>query len=218
MPRWVINISICVYMLALASGVGSYLLKFGQAYHPVQYYFTWDMFCGWSSWETRYHVLGEGDSGTYYQLSPGPWGEFAPFGDLTRNHYDPLGNALPRMALNVLRQTEHEPIRRIVVVEEMWAKKYNLPDRLWNERFTEPKAPHSYFWVKAAFGPEGELLERRGEWLSHLYGQSVMDNPRLVADSKRGQPFYALDNAPLQASAWPGSRPDLGFAATRTKP
>lgn len=45
-----------------------------------------------------------------------------PYGDLDRLHYDVLGNSHRKMALNALKRTDHEPIHRIVIIEEVWPK------------------------------------------------------------------------------------------------
>lgn len=202
MRRVLANTVIVTYLGMLALGVACYTLKFGSGVHPAMYYFTWDMFCGWSAHETRYHVLGEGVSGNYYLLTPGPdvATSFKPFGDLSRNHYDALGNSIFKMANSTLRRTEHEPMRRLVFVEEVWPKKYNMADTLWSQRFPEPRQPVSYFWRRAVWSPEGEVLEANGEFVQHLTSRSIFDNPRLLADTRRGQPFLAINTT--GPSAW----------------
>jgi hypothetical protein len=156
------------------------------------YYLVWDMFCGWQAYESRYHIVGEGDSGTLYELAPGPWGAFCPFGDLPRNHYDSFGHSFHRMAMNTLKHTDHEPMRRIIVVEECWPKKYNLPDHLWALRMDEPKDPQSYFWLRAAFTPDGEVMHLAPDYIQWAQSLTVVNNPRLLDDVKRGRPFYAI--------------------------
>src|SRR5436305_14496207 len=118
MKRWLSHLTIGAYLTALSLGIVCHTLNFGNAAHPFMYYFVWDMFCGWSSHEIRYHVVGVGDSGTVYELAPGPWVRFMPYGDLDRMHYDVLGNSHHKMALNALKRTDHEPIHRIVMLEE----------------------------------------------------------------------------------------------------
>jgi hypothetical protein len=157
------------------------------------YFFVWDMFCGWAAFETRYHIVGEGESGTYYWLTPCPWGDFRPYGDLSRTHYDYYGNGLVRMGMNTLRHTTHEPIVRMFSIEEAWPKKYNLPDHLWEIRFSEPKDPISYFWVRGIYSTDGEQLDRRPDYLAQLFIDAVYSNPRLQADSHRGRPMFAVN-------------------------
>ncbi len=190
MRRWISHLLIAGYLGSLAMGVGFQALKFTAGASPFMYFFTWDMFCGWSAFEARYHLIAEGESGTYYWLSPGPWGEFQPYGDLTRNHYDYYGNGLIRMAMNTVRHTDHEPLQRILFVEECWPKKYNLPDHLWAMRFSEPKEPMSYFWLRDVYSADGKLLDQKIDFLKQLYADSIYKNPRLQADATRGRPMF----------------------------
>ena len=84
MKRWLTHLLISGYLLALFGGIASHTLNLGAVSHPGMYFFVWDMFCGWSSYADRIQVVGEGESGTYYQLAPGPWGEFKPYGKIGR--------------------------------------------------------------------------------------------------------------------------------------
>jgi len=192
MQRWLSTLFIGGYLAAMGAGILGHTLKVGTTSHPTFYFFVWDMFCGWSSHEIRYHLIAEGESGQYYDAAPGPWGGFKPFSDLPRHHYDALGNSLYRMADNTLRHTDHEPIRRILVIEETWNKKYNLPDALWRMRFDEPKVPHSYFWHSAEYSPDGQLTIGNGNFLTHEAQRMISDNPRLIADSQRRRPILAI--------------------------
>ena len=195
MKRWLAKISIACYLSALLAGVACHAMNFGLSFHPITYYFVWDMFCGWSAHEFGYHLIGEGESGAHYHLSPAPWNTFAPYGDLERGQYDTIGHAHAKIALNTLNHTDHEPITRMFLVEEMWPKKYNLPDHLWALRFDEPKDPHSYFWLKAIMSGDGTLLQNNFDLVSHLTQLAVADNPRLKADSLRGKPFITISES-----------------------
>jgi hypothetical protein len=195
MKHWFSNLFIGLYLSALTAGIVIHSLNFGNASHPMMYYFVWDMFCGWSSHEIRYHVIGEGESGTYYELAPGPWTRFTPFGDLDRVHYDVLGNSHRRMAMNALKRTDHEPINRIVMLEEVWHKKYNLSDRTWTMRFDEPKVPMSYFWQRAEMRDDGYIISVVPDYLNYLTQKSIAQNPRLVQEVHMGQEFYMLNPA-----------------------
>jgi hypothetical protein len=157
------------------------------------YFVVWDMFSGWNNYELRFHVIGEGLSGTYYQLDPPPWGEIRPFGYIGRRHYDVTGTYCGKFAQNTLKRTEHEPIARVFVVEENWAKKYNLPDRIWNARFSEPKDVKKYYNVRWVFDGDGAPLHSQPAWLSTQVARSMADNPRLQKEAAKGQPVYAHD-------------------------
>jgi hypothetical protein len=191
MKRWLTHSGVVVYLSALSWGIVSHAVDYGNTSHPVMYYLVWDMFCGWTGYSGRIQIVGEGESGKYYELAPGPWGEFTPFGSIGRRHYDVMGVRGAKFAHNTLKHTRHEPITRIFVIEESWAKKYNLPDHLWNERFDEPKDPYRYYNVMHAFSIDGDLLESNGNWLSRQYALSVTNNPRLAQDVRKGKPIYA---------------------------
>lgn len=193
MKRWLAKITIASYLTALAMGIVCHAMNFGLSSHPAVYYFVWDMFCGWSAHEVRYHLIGEGESGNFYRLSPPPWNTFKPYGDLERHQYDVLGNAHSRIAVNTLKHTDHEPITRFFLVEESWPKKYNLPDNLWAARFDEPKDVHSYFWLRTTYDSDGMVLQLNQDYVSHLQAIAITNNPRLKNDSLLGRPFYAVD-------------------------
>ena len=193
MKRSLTTLFITVYLTALLGGLASHMLGVRQHSHPVMYFFVWDMYSGWCAFETRQHVLAEGDSGTYYEVLPAPWGAFRPFGTVDRQHYDVKMNFVPRMAAMVLRHTEHEPIRRIVIVEEAWSKKYNLPDDLWEQRYGKSRAPISYFHIRAVADADGTIAELTQQWPILLANRCVLDNPRLMSDVSRGHTFIAFD-------------------------
>lgn len=209
--RWLSGTFIACYLTALAWGIVAHAMHFTVNSHPAMYYLVWDMFCGWSAYETRFHVVGEGEDGKYYQLAPGPWPHFSPFGDLPRQHYDAYGTTFHKSALNTLRHTEHGPMRRILVFQECWHKKYNLPEHLWNIRFEEPKETYSYFWPYSSFTAEGDVITRNTDYINYSTAMSITDNPRLLSDARRGRPFFAVnpmasDDSPMSQdpTAWAG--------------
>lgn len=186
--------TIVVYLSVLAMGLGSHALNYKTGAHPTMYFIVWDMFCGWSAYEDRTHIIGQGESGKYYDLAPAPWGDYRPFGDVARHHYDPFSMHMGTLALNTLRHTEHEPIQQIFVVQETWAKKFNLPDELWAERYPEPKDKHSYFHIRKILGPDGLVQAQNLAWFDHQSKMCLSDNPRLQADSARGRPFLEMQS------------------------
>lgn len=219
MKRWLSGTFIAVYLAALVGGIGAHAMKFGINSHPIMYYFVWDMFCGWSPYELRYHIVGEGESGKFYELGPGPWAKFSPFGDLARHHYDAYGTTFRKTAMNTLKHTDHEPMRRVLVIQETWHKKYNLTDHLWAMRFDEPKEPYSYFWLYASYSGEGEVLLQNNDFMNYSTALSITDNPRLLSDARRGRPFFAFnpsmrDDSPgfQDPTAWAGPTTNDAFA------
>ena len=193
MKRSLSTLFIAVYLVALLGGLVSHTLGFHPHSHPVLYFFVWDMYGGWCAFETRLHVLAEGQSGQYYQVLPAPWGTIQPFGPVDRHHYDVKMNFVPQMAAFVLDHTEHEPIQRIVVVEEAWCKKYNLSDELWQRRYSESRRPISYYHIRAVADPDGRISELSQQWPTIVSNRCLMDNPRLMSDISRGHTFIAFD-------------------------
>lgn len=193
--RWLATLFISGYLGALAVGVAAHAVSVGTSAHPLCYFFVWDMFCGWASHEIRYHVIAEGESGQYYTLCPAPWGDFGPFHDLPRHHYDAMGIHFGRMGANTLRNTVHEPMLRMLVIEENWSKKFNLPDELWAIRHDVPKDPLSYYWHWQTYSPEGDVIQVNNTWLAEQGNRTLFDNPRLVRDSLKGQSFQSYVSA-----------------------
>lgn len=192
---------IAIYLGSLSFGLFAHMLSTWTVSHPVMYYLVWDMFCGWSAYDSRFHVIAEGESQTYYRLTPAPWGEFHPFGHLGREHYDVFNNHAANIGLNVLKHTEHEPISRVFVVEESWAKKFNLPDAVWKTRYSEPKERTSYFRVRGVVLPDGQITEKHDSWLSYQSARMFADNPRLQADSRSSQPVFMRQDSPSSSAA-----------------
>src|SRR5579859_6704817 len=114
------------YVAALVYGNICHLLQSGLATTPMMYFVVWDMFCGMSAFDSRVHIVAEGESGKYYDLTHPPWGDFYPYGYIGRESYDQFQSHTPAIGLNVLKHTRHEPMTRVLVIEECWAKKYNM--------------------------------------------------------------------------------------------
>ena len=174
------------YLSVMLLGVAAHAVGYGQNTHPLMYYVVWDMFCGWSAHSTRTHVLAEGEGGTWYDASTGPWDAFRPYGELPRIDYDVGGTHGARLALNVLKQTEHEPIRRLVVVEESWPKKFNLPADLWARRYGTEKKPVSFYAVRHVVAGGGTLVDSGPAWADAETGRhlAAVVKAKAAADAK----------------------------------
>jgi len=192
MKRWLAHLTIASYLTVLAYGVVAHAVKYRVDAHPAMYYIVWDMFCGWSAYSSRTQIIGEGESGRFYKLAPGPWGEYHPYANLGRRHYDSWGKHHARIAMNNLRHTQHEPISRVIIVEESWAKKFNLPDQIWTMQYNEPKDKHVYYHVRSILRGDGYPLQRNVSWYSRQLSMNINDNPRLQADQRRGQPVFQM--------------------------
>lgn len=190
---WLAGSFIVAYLSTLGMGLFCHTFNWNVNAHPAMYYIVWDMFCGWAAHECRFHVVAEGVSGTYYRVLPGPWDEFRPFGSLDRHHYDVEGAVSGKLAMNVLRQTSHEDLTRIFIVEENWPKKFNMPDAQWDSRWDEPKDPKHYFTLRHVITPQGLVLQTYDSFYAQQHSREVLSNPRLTAEMSRSQPFYAVN-------------------------
>lgn len=184
---------ICVYLSSLGYGLFCHTLQWNTANHPLMYYVVWDMFCGWTSYASRTHIIAEGESETFYRLSPTPWGDFHPWGRWGRENYDPFYNHVGRLARTTLRYTKHEPITRVFVVEECWAKKFDLPDAIWKTRYDDPKDLQTYTHLVAELTPEGKTIRFAGPWLTWVNMATFADNPRLQAEAQRTRPLFVME-------------------------
>lgn len=197
MKRWLAIGTITAYLSVMFYGVAAHALNYKPNSHPSMYFIVWDMFCGWSAFSSRTHVIAQGESGRYYEVTPTPWGEIKPFGDLERHHYDPFMNHTAEIAFNTLRYTDHEPITRVYVVEETWAKKFNLPDKLWAQRYPEPRQPFSYFHLRQVFAGNGREVRRNPDWFTWQVSQCINDNPRLQAAARLEQPAWQMNSGSI---------------------
>jgi len=193
--RWMTHVVIFIYLGWLGHGVFCHALQYRVAAHPLMYFTVWDMFCGWSGWSFRTHVVAEAESGQFYELTPTPWGEYHAYGNLSREHYDNFANHAHRIGLNCLKQTVHEPVTRMYVIEETWSKKFNLPDPLWKQIHDEPKQSKTYYNVNAVYQPDGTLLSLRpsfreshqASWLAaSLHGQKGRARQQMLLGSTFG--------------------------------
>ena len=193
MKRWLASLFISGYLATLGYGIACHTLSYGVSQHPIMYFIVWDMFCGWSAYAGNVHVVGEGESGRMYELAPGPWGDFVPYGSMGRQHYDSFYNHLGTIAVNTLNHTRHEPITRMFVIEEQWAKKFDLPDHIWNSRYDEPKDKQKYCHVRLELNGDGRIVRSYAGWIDTLVLSMLADNPRLRAESRTAESFFMVD-------------------------
>jgi hypothetical protein len=189
MKRWMVNAGIGVYLTALVFGFLCVAFRVQLFSVPV-YFLTFNMYGGWSGYDCKMQILGEGQSGRFYVLSPGPWGEFHPYSShLSRQCYDQefeYGHILARAGL---AHTQHEPILRTFVVEQEYPKKFNLSDAQYEAYYEKPKPQRIYSHMRMVLSPEGEILTASPTWLRYQDNLSIVDNPRLVTDATRSRPF-----------------------------
>ena len=206
MKRRLAICTIVCYLGASFYGVASYAVGFTVNPSPAMYFFVWDMFSGWAAYEERLKIIGESEDGNFYQLSPPPWGDYQPFSDLSRHNYDSHSNHAGAVAANTLRHTQHEPMRRVYVVQEVWSKKFNLPDELWADRYPEPKDPHIYYHLRQIRDSSGNLIQNRSTWYGHQNQMALRDNPRLIQDIHKGKPMFQVNPLNRGRDAGAGGR------------
>jgi len=187
--RWGAGLLIGSYLLLLSWGIVGHALKIPSAGNTLGYFVVWDMFCGWQAFDNRTHFIAEDSAGNYYRVRE-PWGAFQPFGHVDRVNYDVSNNLAPRHIRNVLAHTDHPPIDRVYVVQEIWPKQFNVPDRLWSSYFHEPKDQQSYFNLRAICAADGTLIESNPDWYVAQGLKSIADNPRLRTQAQGASPFY----------------------------
>jgi hypothetical protein len=183
---------IFVYLTVLSGGIASHAVNYGTGASPLMYFVIWDMFCGWTAWDSRLHIIAEGESRKYYELAPAPWGALHPWGKLGRENYDVHNNHTARIGLNTLRHTSHEPMTRLFVIEENWPKKFNLPDNVWNLRYDQPKNVVKYHQVRLVLYPDGTVAQSYGPWSGQMAGKMFLDNPRLQEQASRARSTFMV--------------------------
>lgn len=187
--RWLQGLFISCYLLSLAWGIAAHALKVGLVGNTVSYFFVWDMFCGWQAYDNRTHIIGEDANGNHFTIRE-PWGAFTPFGNVDRIDYDVSNNLIPRHIRHVLDHSQHPPIDRVYVVQEIWPKQYNVPDHLWARYFYEAKDQMSYFNLRAICNASGTPLETYPDWFNAQTLQAIADNPRLQRAAQQANPYY----------------------------
>ena len=192
MKRYLIGVFISTYLLALGWGLLAHTFKMGAVCHPFMYFVVWDMFCGWQAFDYRHHIVAEGLDGNYYQVEPAPWGSFKPYSDFERLHYDYKGTFTSNMVKNVLNKTEHPPINRVILIEEFWNKKYNIPDYLYEYAYGREKDQKKYYMVRSTLDEQGLYITRNGSFENVLAASQFMENPRMKQLMHMGKPFYEV--------------------------
>ncbi len=201
------------YISALTYGVVGQTLKDGTCGVTLSYFVVWDMFCGWTAWDQRIHVIAEGESGKYYEVKE-PWGEFHPFGHVGRIHYDYTNHLLPRHIDNIISHTAHESISNVYVVEEVWPKQYNVPKKLFDHYFARPNDKLSYYHLRAVCMDDGMPVKLFPDWHAQQQLNSVYDNPRLRQQAAQATSLYSTLFTPKSADGTNSLTQSLGSGLT----
>jgi hypothetical protein len=195
MKRLLHNAVISSYILAMVSGLLAISLHLAVPGQTFLYFVTFNMFCGWSCFEARVHLIGEGESGTFYEVGPGPWSEFHPYGVLARQHYSAHFEDEWPIVENTLRHTTHEPIARVILVEEEYPKRLNIPSPLYEAYYNKPKVFQRYFSTRFVYDSHGHVLSQQPEWLRLQDQVSIADNPRLLSEASQHRSVELTDGA-----------------------
>lgn len=193
MRRWIVGTFIVAYLSALSFGLGCQTLRMGTTMHPAMYFIVWDMYCGWAAYNHSYRAVAEGVSGTYYDLNPAPWGAFRPFDTLDRFQSIMPTYSQAKMAALVAAHTRHEPIARMFVIEEAWAKQFDLPDYIWKAHNAIPRTPHRYTKLFIEMAGDGSVTQYHTSWLEAQNQMMIADNPRLQHEIRDSKPFHLVD-------------------------
>lgn len=181
------------YFFMLLLGVSAQVAQMSGNRHPAMYFFVWDMYCGWTAYSTKYRVIAEGVSGKFYDLNPAPWGTFRPYNTQDRIQFLGGADTIGQIGVHTAARTNHEPLSRMFVIEEVWAKQFDIPDYIWRERFQIPKEPYKYTKVRVEMAGDGSVTQLHPSWLDTQAQMMLADNPRLKEDVNRTRPFWVVD-------------------------
>ncbi len=193
MRRWMICSFIAAYVSALGFGIACQTVRMGTAMHPAMYFIVWDMYCGWTAYNHGYRAVAEGVSGTFYDLNPPPWGAFRPFNTLDRFQSISHPSNQARMTRLIARNTKHEPFARMFVIEEAWAKQFDLPEYIWKAHNAIARVPYRYTKVVVEQSGDGEITQSSTPWLDSQTQNMLSDNPRLKQEIQNSRPFWMVD-------------------------
>lgn len=149
----------CVIVAYLAASAWFlYLHVLGDVgWHPVTYFFTWDMFPGYSTTSARRVVVGQTQSRRYVQLIPGPNEQFrwGVAGDLPRFDILPavdqgppverLMDAIDAALARTHPQHIDDPIVFVDILEEYRPSHFNLPEDLYRQEYGVDR-PERRYW------------------------------------------------------------------------
>jgi hypothetical protein len=193
MRRWCIGLFIAAYLTTLTGGIVCQALRVGMTAHPAAYFIMWDMYCGWAAYNSKYRAIAEGVSGAYYDLDPAPWGTFRPFNTQGRFQYSTSTVWMAKAAAHTVKRTEHEPIARIFVVEQSWAKQFDLPDYIWKTRYNVAKQPYRYSSIRVEMDGSGNVVKTYPNWVEVQTQLMIADNERIQKQIRDSRPFWMVD-------------------------
>lgn len=173
----VLSFGIAGYLAVLLGGLAVHQFDHPSRGSIAGYLVVWDMFCGWSGHERRVAYIAEGESGRFYDASEVPGRGVTPHGQSGRRQFDFRGEFSDTLTASVLSRTDHEPIRRVYVVETNTPKR-NLPSA------ATAKTVHRR--VQAILSPDGDAV-RLPTWnaVQQVYALSP---PAAIAPARTASP------------------------------
>lgn len=144
-------ILVCVTYVAISLAFGVRHLLGDSSSHPTAYFFTWDMFPGYATESSRRSMLGATESGRHVRLLPAAnhhfrWGIH---GNVQRIDVDRRPrNSLPQLTVQkdaYNKQHPEDPIINVVIADQYWPAKFNLPDDIYESHYGQPN-PHRKYW------------------------------------------------------------------------
>lgn len=138
------------YLAATAFFLGRQVLGDSIA-QEASYFFTWDMFPDYETESARRMVLGLTDDGRFVQLLPAAEHRFRWGVDGTVSRID-IDRRTPQLDEPLKRQIDRfeerrpgNPIHSVLVVEQFWPNKFNLPGDLYESTYGE-RLPRRRHW------------------------------------------------------------------------
>jgi hypothetical protein len=200
MRRWIVGCFIASYLSALGFGLACQTVGLGTSRHPAMYFVVWDMYCAWAAYNHSYRAVAEGVSGTFYDLNPAPWGAFRPFNTLDRLQSIGAAGNQARFTRLVAANTKHEPLARMFVIEEAWAKQFDLPEYIWKAFNAIPRSPYRYTKVVLEQSGDGEITAAYSPWLDTQTQIMLADNPRIKQEIRSSVPFWQIQQTSYESN------------------
>jgi hypothetical protein len=143
-------VTIGAYLLLTAFYLGRHALGDSPG-GPFAYFWTWDMFPNYPTESVRRLAIGETADGSFVTLVPKSTQQFrwGVHNDVTRFDIDRRLPILRQAAADLARDynasTTSNSIRNIYLADKYWPPKYNLPQPLYQDFYTD-EVTGSIYW------------------------------------------------------------------------
>lgn len=134
------------------------------------YFFTWDMFPGYFTESTRTIIVGVTEDGRHVQLVPAAGDRYSAGLNDSVSRIDwmlresDVRPVLDRALRRYNAENPETPIRRVLVVQQFWPIKFNLPDDLYRTEYGVDNPRRKYWRVigRWSVADDGELIVSKG--------------------------------------------------------